>query len=267
MQDFYKYHGAGNDFVIIDARSEAFDCPKERVAALCNRRTGIGADGLMILENHAQAEFLMRYFNADGGEATMCGNGGRCMALFAHHLGIGSTDKLFMGVDGAHAAKILCDDGVEGRVRLQMIDVDKVEVNQTYTFLNTGSPHYVEFCDNVREVDVYNRGKQIRHSDTFAAISGTNVNFVEYVKDGHIKVRTFERGVEDETLACGTGSVASALASALKYAPEVNSWRVDVEGGELAVEFEKLENGGYVNIFLEGPAIRVFKGEFDAQKF
>lgn len=267
MQKFYKYHGAGNDFVIIDARSEAFDCPKSKVAALCHRRTGIGADGLMILENHDSAEFLMRYFNADGGEATMCGNGGRCMALFAHHLGIGGENKLFMGVDGPHKADVLCDDGVEGRIKLEMIDVDKVEIYDDYTFMNTGSPHYVEFCESVREVAVFERGTQIRRSEAFASIGGTNVNFVEYLEAGHIKVRTFERGVEDETLACGTGSVASALAASIKFAPQVKKWRVDVEGGQLEVCFETLSDGLYNTITLEGPAIKVFEGEFDGKKF
>lgn len=262
MQKFYKYHGAGNDFVIIDGRESGFDSSRNNVAALCHRRTGIGADGLMILENHPQAEFLMRYFNADGGEATMCGNGGRCMALFANHLDIGTEHKYFMGVDGEHTADIISDNGTTGRVCLQMIDVESVEDNKSYMFLNTGSPHYIEFCDSVRGVDVFNRGSKIRNSEAFAPISGTNVNFVEYVAEGHIRVRTFERGVEDETLACGTGSVASAIAASLRFAPTVNKWRVDVEGGELEVSFEVSQGGGYNSIFLEGPAVKVFEGEF-----
>ena len=142
---FSKYHGAGNDFVMIDGRTEPFDATPERVAALCRRRTGIGADGLMILESDPAEEFRMRYFNADGGEATMCGNGGRCIALFAHHLGIGGMRKRFIGVDGPHTAELLRVEGPEGEIRLGMIDVRRVEVHPEYLFLDTGSPHYVEF--------------------------------------------------------------------------------------------------------------------------
>lgn len=205
---FSKYHGAGNDFVMIDGRTEPFDATPERVAALCRRRTGIGADGLMILESDPAEEFRMRYFNADGGEATMCGNGGRCIALFAHHLGIGGMRKRFIGVDGPHTAELLRVEGPEGEIRLGMIDVRRVEVHPEYLFLDTGSPHYVEFVESVRGVDVAGRGAAIRHSAAFAASGGTNVNFVEIVSDGHIRIRTFERGVEAETLACGTGATA-----------------------------------------------------------
>ena len=151
---FSKYHGAGNDFVMIDGRTEPFDATPERVAALCRRRTGIGADGLMILESDPAEEFRMRYFNADGGEATMCGNGGRCIALFAHHLGIGGMRKRFIGVDGPHTAELLRVEGPEGEIRLGMIDVRRVEVHPEYLFLDTGSPHYVEFVESVRGVDV-----------------------------------------------------------------------------------------------------------------
>ena len=159
---FSKYHGAGNDFVMIDGRTEPFDATPERVAALCRRRTGIGADGLMILESDPAEEFRMRYFNADGGEATMCGNGGRCIALFAHHLGIGGMRKRFIGVDGPHTAELLRVEGPEGEIRLGMIDVRRVEVHPEYLFLDTGSPHYVEFVESVRGVDVAGRGAAIR---------------------------------------------------------------------------------------------------------
>ena len=194
---FSKYHGAGNDFVMIDGRTEPFDATPERVAALCRRRTGIGADGLMILESDPAEEFRMRYFNADGGEATMCGNGGRCIALFAHHLGIGGMRKRFIGVDGPHTAELLRVEGPEGEIRLGMIDVRRVEVHPEYLFLDTGSPHYVEFVESVRGVDVAGRGAAIRHSAAFAARGGTNVNFVEIVSDGHIaprRVRTGRKG-------------------------------------------------------------------------
>ena len=259
---FSKYHGAGNDFVMIDGRTEPFDATPERVAALCRRRTGIGADGLMILESDLAEEFRMRYFNADGGEATMCGNGGRCIALFAHHLGIGGMRKRFIGVDGPHTAELLRVDGPEGEIRLGMIDVRRVEVHPEYLFLDTGSPHYVEFVESVRGVDVAGRGAAIRHSAAFAARGGTNVNFVEIVSDSHIRIRTFERGVEAETLACGTGATASAIAAAVRTGSPCRDYRVDVEGGTLRVAFEPDGKGGFTRIELTGPARKVFEGEF-----
>ena len=259
---FSKYHGAGNDFVMIDGRTEPFDATPERVAALCRRRTGIGADGLMILESDPAEEVRMRYFNADGGEATMCGNGGRCIALFAHHLGIGGMRKRFIGVDGPHTAELLRVEGPEGEIRLGMIDVRRVEVHPEYLFLDTGSPHYVEFVESVRGVDVAGRGAAIRHSAAFAARGGTNVNFVEIVSDGHIRIRTFERGVEAETLACGTGATASAIAAAVRTGSPCRDYRVDVEGGTLRVAFEPDGKGGFTRIELTGPARKVFEGEF-----
>lgn len=259
-QRFYKYHGAGNDFVIVDARTAGFDAARNRVAALCRRRTGIGADGLMLLEADPQYDFRMRYFNADGGESTMCGNGGRCIALLAHHLGIGAGRMRFIGTDGPHDAEILSADAVSGIVRLGMADVGRIDARPDYTFLDTGSPHYVEFVDNVRTVDVARKGASIRHADAFAAGGGTNVNFVEIVSDGHIRVRTFERGVEDETLACGTGATASALAAAVRSGSACRSFRVDVEGGTLFVGFEPAADGQFRRIRLTGPARKVFEG-------
>ena len=247
---------------MIDGRTEPFDATPERVAALCRRRTGIGADGLMILESDPAEEFRMRYFNADGGEATMCGNGGRCIALFAHHLGIGGMRKRFIGVDGPHTAELLRVEGPEGEIRLGMIDVRRVEVHPEYLFLDTGSPHYVEFVESVRGVDVAGRGAAIRHSAAFAARGGTNVNFVEIVSDGHIRIRTFERGVEAETLACGTGATASAIAAAVRTGSPCRDYRVDVEGGTLRVAFEPDGKGGFTRIELTGPANGLRDGWF-----
>ena len=259
-QRFYKYHGAGNDFVIVDGRTEAFDASRERVAALCHRRTGIGADGLMILENDPHAQFRMRYFNADGGEATMCGNGGRCIALLAHHLGIGGTHKTFSGIDGLHEVDILSDDGIEGSVRLGMIDVREVTVEPDHCFLDTGSPHYVEFVGDVRTTDVTGRGGAIRRSAAFAARGGTNVNVVQILGEGHIRLRTFERGVEDETLACGTGATAAAIATAVRTAAACRRYRVEAEGGTLFVEFRSADLLSFDRITLTGPARKVFEG-------
>lgn len=196
-QRFYKYEGAGNDFVVIDGRTGGFIPGRERVAFLCDRRRGIGADGLMILGHDPEQQFRMRYFNADGGESTMCGNGGRCIALFAEHLGIGGATKLFTGIDGVHEARMLEVEGDRGEVALGMIDVPEIDRHDGYCFLNTGSPHYVEFVEDVRSVDVCSRGAAVRWGEPFAAGGGTNVNFVERVGDGHIPgahVRARRRG-------------------------------------------------------------------------
>lgn len=265
MLIFSKYQGAGNDFVLVDARRELFEPLRERVAALCDRHRGIGADGLMMLEDDAQSLFRMRYFNADGGEATMCGNGGRCIALFAHHLGIGGLHKVFCGMDGLHTADLLSVDneGNGATVALGMIDVSQVERLGNSYFLNTGSPHYVEFVQGLDRLDVKTRGTQLRHDPRFAAEGGTNVNFVEWVSDGHIRVRTFERGVEDETLACGTGATASVLAAVLDRGSCLSQFRVDVPGGTLGVRFAAHHEDTFTGIVLTGPARKVFDGKID----
>lgn len=260
---FYKYHGAGNDFVIIDARDQKLNLDREQVAHICHRRFGVGADGLMTLENDSQGqEFYMRYWNADGGESTMCGNGGRCISLFANHLGIGSQIKHFNSSDGYHRADILEDNGKRGRIRLGMIDVQGVTAYSDGSYFTfTGSPHYVEFVDDVMAVDVVKRGREIRHSELFKTIGGTNVNFVQRIGTGQIKVRTFERGVEDETLACGTGVTASAIVTCEAFEPQCNSFAIEVMGGRLGVEFEK-QGMQYLNVHLSGEAEKVFEGFF-----
>ena len=265
-QKFYKYHGAGNDFVLIDNRSGGFDVSRAHVAALCCRRTGVGADGLMLLENDPRELFRMRYFNADGGESTMCGNGVRCIVLFAHHLWIGGSRKRFSGIDGVHDAQILSADATAGEIRLGMIDVPRVEKFPDHYFLDTGSPHHVEFVPDVRREDVARKGAMIRRSDPYAAAGGTNVNFVEIVSDGRIRVRTYERGVEAETLACGTGATASALAAAVRSGSDCRNYRVDVEGGVLFVSFERTGDERFTNVTLTGPAQKVFEGCL-AEKF
>lgn len=262
-QKFYKYQGAGNDFVLIDGRRGGFDPRRELVAALCDRHTGIGADGLMILGTDPREDFRMRYFNADGGESTMCGNGGRCIALFAHHLGIGGLHKTFSGTDGRHEVELLSADGLRGEMVLGMIDVRTVERGAGYYFLDTGSPHYVKFVEDVRTADVFGEGGAIRRSAVFASGGGTNVNFVQLLGDGHIRVRTFERGVEDETLACGTGAVASAIAAAVHGGTSCRNYTVEVEGGTLGVRFNSVENKGFTDVVLQGPAQKVFEGEIE----
>ena len=257
---FYKYQGAGNDFVLVDARGNGLKFTREQVARLCDRRFAIGADGFMALEDDPSgADFYMRYFNANGGETEMCGNGGRCISLFAHHLGIGGEVKTFNSLDGAHTAEMLETHGNTGRVRLRMIDVEGYEVRDNYVFLNTGVPHYVEFVGNVDAVDVSGRGRPIRYSEPFVPYGGTNVNFVQILPDGAIRIRTYERGVEGETHACGTGAVAAAIATGIVCDPNKREYTVHAVGGDLRVTFERSGERAFTRIYLEGPAARVFE--------
>jgi diaminopimelate epimerase len=253
---FYKYQGAGNDFILVDNRDNGYnDLSEEQVKKLCDRRFGIGADGLMLLQNHAGFDFKMDYFNADGRIGSMCGNGGRCIVSFAKELGIIEEETNFLAVDGAHYAKI----SAKGNwVDLQMIDVERVDTDGTAFVLNTGSPHYVEQVSELESLDVYFKGKEIRNNPTYK-LEGINVNFIEN-KGNHYFVRTFERGVEDETYACGTGVTAVAISMAKKENKTGHHVKpIKVLGGELRVEFDydgKLFN----NVFLCGPAELVFKG-------
>ncbi|PZX12769.1 diaminopimelate epimerase [Breznakibacter xylanolyticus] len=255
--NFSKYQGAGNDFVVIDNRDKHFDSANvQLVSFLCDRRFGVGGDGLMLLENDPDGSaFLMRYFNSDGREASMCGNGGRCIIAFAVHLGIVNVGELFAfnAVDGLHEAVYLD----ENHVSLKMIDVDTIEHADDAFFMNTGSPHHVAFVDDVAKADVVGEGRSIRHSSRYAP-GGTNVNFVQLLSSAAIRVRTFERGVEDETLACGTGVVASAIAASLKLGGG-NEFDVKVEGGDMRVTFQHV-NHRFTNVWLIGPAKFVFKG-------
>jgi diaminopimelate epimerase len=253
---FYKYEGAGNDFVLLDDRGTKF--PEERtdlVKFICDRHFGIGADGLMLLRPKKGYDYSMVYFNADGNEGTMCGNGGRCLAAFAHKLGIIDKKAVFTAIDGVHVAELHSKDSV----RLKMTDVSEIETGKDYYYLNTGSPHYVKFMSSIDELDVYNEGRQIRYNKRFTA-QGTNVNFVQEYSD-HIAVRTYERGVENETLACGTGIVASAICTGLRKGIHNGSYSsiVHARGGQLKVSFSR-NNDNISDIWLEGPATFVFKG-------
>lgn len=263
---FHKYEGAGNDFIIIDNRAGTFGALEEIVRALCDRRFGIGADGLMLLEEDREAQFRMRYFNSDGPEATMCGNGGRCMALFARHLEIGDKRLLFNGPDGPHEADIIGAHGESGTVSLLMGHVAAVETMGDGFFADTGSPHFVMFTDDVDAVDVFGEGRKLRNSEMLAAAGGANINFVQRTGAGSVKIRTYERGVEDETLACGTGAVAAALAFAQSNDMGEGSVKVAARGGDLEVSFRRT-GGGFHDIWLTGPARRVFSGEFLIENF
>ncbi|MBC8464071.1 MAG: diaminopimelate epimerase [Bacteroidetes bacterium] len=254
--EFYKYQGTGNDFVVIDDRQNAFDTnDQERIAFLCNRRMGVGADGLMLLRQHSEVDFEMLYFNADGKEGSMCGNGGRCIVDFAHQLGMIKEQTTFMAVDGLHEAK-----WSDELVALKMIDVAVVEQNDNHAFLDTGSPHYVQFVSDLSKIDVVKEGSAIRYNERFKA-EGTNVNFAE-IQAGSCTVRTYERGVEAETLACGTGVTAVAIAAHAMQKGLSNPLTINVEGGLLKVSFES-SDGVYSNVWLEGPATQVYKGTIE----
>lgn len=255
MLSFWKYQGTGNDFVMLDNRKKVVDASNAAlIADLCDRRFGIGADGLILIEEDKQADFKMVYFNADGKESTMCGNGGRCIVAFAKQLGMIQSECHFSAVDGMHYATIDAD----GIVSLQMIDVPHADIREKHVFVNTGSPHHVEIVRNLMYFDVYRKGKQIRNSEAYAP-AGTNVNFVEQEGPNHFRIRTFERGVEDETLSCGTGATAVALAMHALGKVDQNEVKIEVEGGELSVSFQYV-NQAYQQVFLKGPATFVFQG-------
>ncbi|CAN5118928.1 diaminopimelate epimerase [soil metagenome] len=257
-RQFYKYQGTGNDFILLDDRNNSFDITDvKRIKLLCDRRFGIGADGLMLLRNKEGFDFEMVYFNSDGKPSSMCGNGGRCISRFAKDIGAITKNEIrFLAIDGPHEAII----GNE-TVKLKMNDVGEIENGEDYYFMNTGSPHYVKFTEHVAETDIVTEGKKIRYNERFN-FTGTNVNFVEKELDG-IFVRTYERGVEDETLSCGTGVTACALASALKgISTSSEKCEVFTRGGNLSVHFKK-DGNRFSNIWLEGPAEFVFNGEIE----
>ena len=250
---FNKYQGAGNDFIIIDNRKGIFNPSDSKlINRLCDRRFGIGADGLILISGYKDADFEMKYFNSDGKIGSMCGNGGRCTAHFALKHGIAGKNQRFFAFDGIHEAEV--NDDI---VRLQMADVNEYKIIDDNYFINTGSPHYVLFTDEIDKIDVNAEGKRIRWAPLFAP-GGTNVNFVE-ITDNGLYIRTFERGVEEETLACGTGVTASAIASVLKGHFDTGPVSVKARGGNLEVDL-KVVNEKITNVWLTGPATYVFEG-------
>lgn len=259
---FHKYQATGNDFVVVDNRSGAFDLSIDEIRTICDRRFGVGADGLMLIENHPSAQFNLRYFNSDGSQS-LCGNGSRAAVKMAASLGLVNGKAKFEAFDGLHDAEISKD----GIVRLKMNDVSAVKTHGEDLFINTGSPHYVRFVSGVKDYPVFEEGRKIRYSDTFAP-GGTNVNFVELRPDNAIFVRTYERGVENETLSCGTGVTAAALAvSSRGYTSPVT---VNTSGGELRVEFKApkpdeptAQSASFHDIYLIGPAKLVFEGDLE----
>lgn len=256
--EFYKYQGAGNDFVMIDNRSGFF--PKDNtqlVAHLCDRRFGIGGDGLILLENDSDTDFKMVYYNSDGNQSSMCGNGGRCLVAFAKDLEVIEDKTTFIATDGLHHASF--EDN--GLVSLQMIDVPTIAIKNDHSFLNTGSPHHVQMVEDLEHYNIKEEGAAIRYGELYGA-AGSNINFVKKIDDTTFKLRTYERGVEDETLACGTGATAVAIAMNATGQTNATVINVNVEGGKLVVSFDKGQNG-FTNVFLKGPAEFVFKGTIE----
>ena len=253
--NFHKYQGTGNDFILLDNRKNEFMLSNDQVRRLCDRRFGVGADGLMLLNLKTGYDFEMKYYNADGREGSMCGNGARCMTKFAYQLGIHRYDYKFLAADGLHEAEIDTD----GTVSLKMKDVNIIRKFHNDFILDTGSPHYVKMVTDVMNTDVYKKGHDIRHSKEFED-EGINVNFVEQLDEpDKIMVRTFERGVEDETWSCGTGVTAAALVC-FHNENGFNEVEVKTLGGRLNVEYDRVDDGRFKNIWLTGPAEKVFEG-------
>ena len=255
---FDKYQSTGNDFILLDNREGTYnEITTGQVKKMCDRHFGIGADGLMLLNNKKGFDFEMIYYNADGLEGSLCGNGGRSITQFANKLGIKKKEYLFSATDGNHKAMIDLDK----EVKLQMSDVKNMEFSLDHYVLNTGSPHYVTYVKGLAEMDVVDEGRKIRNSKSFAK-NGINVNFVEVLGKDEIYVRTYERGVEDETLSCGTGVTASAIVSAHNE-NGFNRVEVKTKGGDLSVEFDTKSETEFVNIWLCGPANFIFSGEIE----
>jgi diaminopimelate epimerase len=250
---FNKYHGTGNDFIMIDNRDLNLQLAQSQISQLCDRKFGIGADGLVLLQ--VQNEVVeMVYYNSDGAPSSMCGNGGRCFVTFCQTLEVLSGHGGFLAVDGMHPFKM-----VDGLVSLKMGDVSAIELIADDVYMDTGSPHYVTIVEDMLEIDLIQDARKVRYNNRFSA-EGTNVNFVEMM-DGVTHIRTYERGVEDETLSCGTGATACAIA--MHHLGHVSELEVPVKvlGGKLSVSFETNAHGSYSNIWLTGPTTSVFKGE------
>jgi diaminopimelate epimerase len=252
---FFKYHGCGNDFIILDNRKGAIQLSNQQVQNLCHRHFAIGADGLMLLELASGYDFKMVYYNSDGNISSLCGNGSRCITAFAQRLGIIKDKAHFLAADGDHHSVIN-----ENEIALKMNDVNVIEDHKEFSFLNTGSPHIVKWVSNLNEYDVFTEGRKLRRSEPFNSKGGTNVNFAEQTTDG-IYIRTYERGVEGETLSCGTGVTAAALvAASINKATTSINCKVKTPGGDLIVTFQK-KSQGFSEIWLKGPARFVFEGD------
>ena len=254
---FYKYEGCGNDFILLDNRKNEIKLSHTQIKIMCDRHFGIGADGLMLLENTLNYDFKMVYYNSDGNESSMCGNGGRCIVAFAQKLGLLNESSHFAAIDGIHESFIDGDS-----ISLKMNDVTEITKSEDGYFLDTGSPHVVKWVNSLDKFPVFQEGKKIRNSHPFSKTGGTNVNFIEQ-KNGLLYIRTYERGVEDETLACGTGVTAAALVEAIENESSYSNFcDVQTQGGRLLVTYQKHEDNSFTDIWLKGPATFVFEGDY-----
>ena len=257
---FYKYQATGNDFVIIDAREENIILSKENIQFLCHRHFGIGSDGLIIFQNEESADFSMQFFNPDGSGGMMCGNGGRSIVKFAADKGVIKDKCTFLAPDGLHSATI------EGEnISLKMTTPTLFQAHKDGFYINTGTSHFVVFENDLEEIDIIKKGRALRYDERFLTYKGCNVNFVEEIADKNLKIQTYERGVEDLTLACGTGICAAALTYSVKKGLENANHTINIsaQGGNLQVEFEKKENNTFDNVHLIGEAKKVFEGEIE----
>jgi diaminopimelate epimerase len=254
---FHKYQGTGNDFILIDNLSGAYSfIAIEHIKLLCDRRFGIGADGLILINSHVSLDFEMDYYNSDGTKS-FCGNGARCAVQFYLSMSDPKEEFHFLAIDGEHSASLIGNE-----IALEMSPVHAIHRLDLDFVLNTGSPHYIQRVENLNTMDVYSAGRGIRNSDRFIK-DGINVNFVDRLAEAHLSIRTYERGVEDETLSCGTGATACALVEGLNLGFGTHTVRVDVLGGTLNVSFTRTEDEAFYNILLQGPATFVFQGEID----
>ena len=252
--NFSKYNGAGNDFILIDGRENSINNNKSLIKYLCDRNFGIGADGLIILKESNNCDFEILHYTSDGNLGSLCGNGSRCAVLFAYNKGIIMRKTIFYAFDGIHNAEIL----ENGLIKMEMKVNSDIAINSYGTWLDTGSPHLVIEKNNTDKLDVNNEGRLIRYND-FYKKEGVNVNFIEKISDDQFKIRTYERGVENETLACGTGSTASAIC--MNFLGRTNSSNITMKckGGDLNVQFN-LSKRGYQEISITGPAKLVYDG-------
>lgn len=254
---FSKYHGTGNDFVMVDGRELDFPYEDEKlIQDICHRRFGVGADGLIVLGLSKGFDFAMKYFNADGREGSMCGNGGRCIVAFARQLGLTEMDTRFEGIDGVHSASFLAN----GHIRLKLSDVEGIRELEDGYLLNTGSPHFVKFVRDLESIEMNLEGKKIRHESRFGK-EGVNVNFVEELDaENTLFVRTFERGVESETWSCGTGVTAAAISSFMRKKTNNITYHILTRGGELEVDYRVSEEKRFTDVYLSGPVSHVYDG-------
>ena len=256
--EFYKYQATGNDFIIIDNRNQDINLTEENIRFLCHRHFGIGSDGLILLENDDKTDFSMQFFNPDGSGGMMCGNGGRSIVKFAADKGIIKENCCFIAPDGLHFATIKDDI-----VSLKMVNPTLFQAHQDGFYINTGTSHFVVFENSLNEIDIIKKGRALRYDERFSSYNGCNVNFVEEIADKNLKIQTYERGVEDLTLACGTGICAAALTYSVKKGLENSNHTINIsaQGGDLQVKFDKKENNTFDNVHLIGQAKKVFEGE------